>query len=62
LPDIVADAAHAIIIRPSAEWTGHCFIDEDVLSSQGISDFSPYRAADSAALRLDFWIGTPPAP
>jgi citronellol/citronellal dehydrogenase len=62
LPGIVADAAYAIITRPSTACTGQCFIDEDVLASEGVSDFSAYSTADSEALQLDFWIGAPPAP
>jgi citronellol/citronellal dehydrogenase len=30
-PEIMADAAHAILTRGAAEVTGECFIDEDVL-------------------------------
>ena len=42
-PDIMADAAHAILCQPSRECTGNFFIDEDVLREAGISDFSGYR-------------------
>ncbi len=41
-PSIVADAAHAMLLRSSAEFTGHFCIDEDVLREQGVTDFSPY--------------------
>jgi len=41
-PDIMADAAHAILTRNSAEYTGHFDIDEDVLRAAGTSDFSTY--------------------
>ena len=41
-PDIMADAAHAIFTRKSTEYTGHFDIDEDVLRSAGVSDFSTY--------------------
>ena len=42
-PDIMADAAHSILCRPSRECTGNFFIDEDVLRGAGVSDFSRYR-------------------
>lgn len=41
-PDIMADAAHAILTRKSSEFTGQFTIDEDVLRSAGTSDFSSY--------------------
>lgn len=41
-PAIVADAAHAILTRPSRGFTGHFCIDEDVLAELGINDFSAY--------------------
>ncbi|HUC62754.1 MAG TPA: NAD(P)-dependent oxidoreductase [Alphaproteobacteria bacterium] len=43
-PRIVADAAHAILTRPSRGTTGRFFIDEDVLREAGVSDFAPYAA------------------
>ena len=42
-PEIVADAAHAILTRDSRAFTGHFCIDEDVLREEGMSDFSRYR-------------------
>jgi citronellol/citronellal dehydrogenase len=41
-PQIVADAAHAILTRDSRTSTGNFFIDEDVLREQGTTDFSVY--------------------
>ncbi|MCB8837216.1 NAD(P)-dependent oxidoreductase [Aurantimonas sp. VKM B-3413] len=41
-PDIVADAAHAILTRPSRQATGNFFIDELVLMEEGVEDFSAY--------------------
>jgi citronellol/citronellal dehydrogenase len=42
-PEIMADAAHEILIRPAAECTGNTFVDEDVLREVGITDFEQYR-------------------
>jgi citronellol/citronellal dehydrogenase len=41
-PRIMADAAHAILTRPSRECTGNFFIDEDVLAEEGITDLGVY--------------------
>jgi citronellol/citronellal dehydrogenase len=41
-PEIVADAAHAILTRPSRECTGNLFLAEDVLAEEGITDLSAY--------------------
>jgi citronellol/citronellal dehydrogenase len=43
-PEIVADAAHAILCRASRACTGNFFLDEDVLRAEGVSDFSRYAA------------------
>jgi citronellol/citronellal dehydrogenase len=42
-PQIMGDAAHAILVRPSHECTGNLFTDEDVLRAEGMTDFSRYR-------------------
>ncbi|MBO9663188.1 NAD(P)-dependent oxidoreductase [Dokdonella sp.] len=55
-PEIVADAAYAILTKPSREVTGHFFIDEDVLRAEGVTDFSIYAPASGAAPALDFFI------
>ena len=41
-PEIVADAAYAIVTRPSRECTGNLFLAEDVLAEEGITDLSGY--------------------
>ena len=45
-PEIVADAACAILKRDSRSFTGRFCIDEQVLREEGVSDFSPYRQSD----------------
>ena len=42
-PEIVADAAHVILTKPSREFTGKFCIDEDVLRAHGEVDFTKYR-------------------
>lgn len=43
-PEIYADAAIAVLARPSGECTGRSLIVEDVLEEAGITDFSRYAA------------------
>jgi citronellol/citronellal dehydrogenase len=42
-PEIVADAAHAVLVRDSRSCTGNFFIDEDVLTEEGVTDLERYR-------------------
>jgi citronellol/citronellal dehydrogenase len=42
-PEIVADAAHVILTKPSREFTGKFCIDEEVLRAAGETDFTQYR-------------------
>ena len=55
-PEIVADAAHAVLRRNSRECTGNFFIDEEVLREEGITDFSQYADVPDAELMQDFFI------
>jgi citronellol/citronellal dehydrogenase len=48
-PEIVADAAHEIVTRPSRECTGNLFIAEDVLAEAGVEDMSAYSYGGSDA-------------
>jgi citronellol/citronellal dehydrogenase len=41
-PEIVADAAYAIVARPSRECTGNLFLVEDVLAEEGVTDLTGY--------------------
>jgi citronellol/citronellal dehydrogenase len=42
-PTIMADAAHAILLRDARSCSGNFFIDEQVLRDEGMTDFSGYR-------------------
>jgi citronellol/citronellal dehydrogenase len=55
-PDIMADAAHVILTRPSREHTGQFFIDDEVLRSAGIADLSGYQMVAGADLIPDFFV------
>ena len=41
-PEIMADAAHAIFTRPSADCTGNFFMDDEVMAEEGVTDLSVY--------------------
>jgi len=43
-PEIYADAAYEVLVRPAAERTGQSLIVEDVLRDAGVTDFSGYAA------------------
>jgi len=47
-PEIVADAAHIVLARPSDDYFGHFLIDDDVLFAAGITDFSGYSVDPNA--------------
>jgi len=56
-PEIMADAAHAILTKPSTEVTGNFFIDDEVLAAEGVTDFAPYRLGGREEdLELDLWV------
>jgi citronellol/citronellal dehydrogenase len=55
-PEIVADAAHAILTRDARAGTGRFFIDEDVLREAGVTDFSPYAMKPGAPLLPDLFL------
>ena len=55
-PEIVADAAHAILVRPSRGCTGQFFIDEEVLRAEGVTDFSRYNNTAGVPLVADFFL------
>lgn len=55
-PEIMADAAHAILTRDARATTGNFFIDEDALRDAGITDLSPYAMKPGAPLLPDLFL------
>lgn len=55
-PDIIADAAYHIFSQSSTECSGNCFIDEQVLSSAGITDLSSYAVTPGGPLYNDLFV------
>ncbi len=56
-PEIVADAAMAILRRDARTCTGNFFIDEEVLQAEGIHDFARYAVAPGEELAPDLFVG-----
>jgi len=55
-PEIVADAAHAVLTRRAASTTGNFFIDDEVLATAGITDLSAYAVDPAKAPYPDFFL------
>lgn len=55
-PQIMADAAYAILTKPSTEVTGRFFVDEELLKAEGVADLSVYANDPSAELARDFFL------
>ena len=55
-PEIVADAAHAILSRPAQGFSGNFLLDEEVLREAGITDFSRYAVDPSKPLLPDLFL------
>jgi citronellol/citronellal dehydrogenase len=55
-PEIVADAAVAILRRDARSCTGNFFIDEDVLRAEGVTDFGRYAVAPGEDLAPDLFL------
>lgn len=53
---IMADAAYAILCRPSRECTGNFFVDDDVLREEGVTDFEQYAVEPGQELWPDLFL------
>jgi len=56
-PEIMADAAHAVLSAPARSGTGRFLIDEEVLRQCGVEDFEPYAVKPGAPLLPDLFLG-----
>jgi citronellol/citronellal dehydrogenase len=55
-PEIMADAAHAIFLKPSRAFSGNFVIDDTFLYGEGVRDFDQYRVDPTATLMPDFFV------
>lgn len=57
-PEIMADAAHAILTREAKTTGGNFFIDDEVLRAEGVTDLGHYSVTPGAELQEDFFLPT----
>lgn len=55
-PEIMADAAYAILTQGSRSVTGNFFIDEDLLRKRGVTDFESYAMTPGVPLTPDLYL------
>lgn len=55
-PEIMADAAHAILVREARGYTGNFFIDDEVLAEAGVTDLSAYAVDPTQPLLPDLFL------
>jgi citronellol/citronellal dehydrogenase len=54
--EIMADAAHAIFVKPAREFSGNFLIDDSFLYAEGVRDFDKYRVDPTRPLMPDFFV------
>jgi citronellol/citronellal dehydrogenase len=55
-PQIVADAAHAVLTRDAHGFSGNFLIDEDALRDAGCTDFDQYAVEPGQPLLPDLFL------
>jgi citronellol/citronellal dehydrogenase len=55
-PELYADAAYAIVTRPSRECTGNTYLCEDVLAEEGVTDFGQYMYVKDGEPQVDLFV------
>ncbi len=55
-PEVVADAAHAILVRDSRSTTGRFFLDEEALAEAGVTDLGRYAVDPEKPLLKDLFV------
>ena len=55
-PEIMADAAYAIFNRPAKTCSGNFFIDDEVLTAEGVTNFDQYAVSPGTPLMPDFFV------
>jgi citronellol/citronellal dehydrogenase len=61
-PDIMADAAYLVFLKPSRGFTGNFLIDDTFLAGEGITDFEKYRVDPDEPLAPTFFVPDEPPP
>ena len=55
-PEIMGDAAHAVLTRPAADFSGNFLIDDEVLAEAGVDDLSRYAVEPGKPLFPDLFL------
>jgi len=55
-PEILADAAHAVLVREAAGFSGRFLIDDEVLAEAGVTDLSGYAVDPTRPLLPDLFL------
>ncbi|HET6726160.1 MAG TPA: NAD(P)-dependent oxidoreductase [Gammaproteobacteria bacterium] len=55
-PEVMADAAHAVLTRSARETTGRFFIDEEVLREAGVKSMDRYAVEPGSPLMPDLFV------
>jgi citronellol/citronellal dehydrogenase len=55
-PEIYADAAYAVITKPSRQCTGNMLLCEDVLAADGMTDLGQYAYGSGDELQVDLYV------
>ena len=55
-PEIMADAAYAVLTRDSRSCTGNFYVDEQVLQGEGVTDLERYSVTPGVKLQDDFFV------
>ncbi|HEX8121634.1 MAG TPA: NAD(P)-dependent oxidoreductase [Solirubrobacteraceae bacterium] len=55
-PELYADAAYAVVTKPSRECTGNTFLCEDVLAAEGVTDMDRYAYVAGSEPQVDLFV------
>jgi citronellol/citronellal dehydrogenase len=55
-PEVMADAAHAVLVREAAGFSGQFLIDDQVLAAAGVTDLSGYAVDPGQPLLPDLFL------
>jgi citronellol/citronellal dehydrogenase len=55
-PELYADAAYAVLTKPSREYTGQTLLCEDVLAAEGVTDMDQYSYFPGEEPMVDLYV------
>src|SRR5215467_14341258 len=55
-PELYADAAYAVITKPSRQCSGNAFLCKDVLAAEGVTDFDRYSYQPGTEPQVDLFV------